>query len=210
MKVLLVNGSPHAQGCTQTALSEVAKALEGDGVSTEIFHIGDQPIGGCVACRACASLGRCGFDDAVNVFLDRAQGADGFVFGSPVHYAASSGSLTGFLDRAFCADGQAQRGTFRFKPGAAVVSARRAGTTAALDQLHKYFLISQMPVVASGYWNMVHGTNPEEVAQDQEGLQTMRMLGRNMAWLLRCKEAGAKAGIHPPAQEQRIRTNFIH
>ncbi len=205
MNVLLINGSPHEKGCTDTALREVAGELERSGVRTRIFWIGKGPVRGCIGCGGCAGKGRCVFDDdRVNEALALAQDADGFVFGSPVHYAAAGGAMTAFLDRFFYAG----RG-FALKPGAAVVSCRRAGTTAALDQLNKYFTISQMPVVSSQYWNMVHGNTPDEVRADLEGMQIMRTLGRNMAWLLRCIEAGRAAGVPAPEQEPRERTNFI-
>lgn len=209
MKVLLVNGSPHQKGCTYTALSEVAKTLNGEGIDTELFWIGTKPLAGCIACHSCAKTGRCAFNDRVNEFLDIAGDADGFFFGSPVHYAAADGAITSFMDRAFYSDLAGGRQSFYLKPAAAVVSARRAGTTAAFDQLNKYFTISEMPVISSRYWNMVHGANPEEVKQDLEGLQVMRVLGRNMAWFLKCKEAGRKAGIPLPEREKSIFTNFI-
>lgn len=206
MKVLLINGSPKAKGCTYTALSEVAKELENENIETEIFHVGNQPIRGCMGCGACYKLdGKCVFnDDTVNIALEKAKEADAFVFGSPVHYAAASGSITSFLDRLFYAGD-----CFAYKPGAAIVSCRRGGATAAFDQLNKYFTIANMPVVSSQYWNMVHGNTPEEVKQDLEGMQTMRVLGRNMAWLLKSIEAGKKAGIQLPEKEQRQMTNFI-
>jgi multimeric flavodoxin WrbA len=209
MKVLLVNGSPHKEGCTYTALSEVAGTLNKEGISTEIFWIGSKPLSGCIACKTCAEKKQCVFDDKVNEFMDLAKDADGFVFGSPVHYAAASGAITSFLDRVFYSDMQAGRQTFYLKPGAAVVSARRAGTTVTLDQISKYFTISEMPIIASRYWNMVHGTTPEEVKQDLEGMQIMRVLGKNMAWFLKCKEAGSKAGVPLPEQEEKVITNFI-
>jgi multimeric flavodoxin WrbA len=208
MKVLLINGSPHAKGCTYTALKEVAGALEKEGIETEIFHVGVKPISGCIGCGYCkkSGLNRCVFDeDSVNTAIDKAAEADGFIFGSPVHYAAASGAVTSFLDRCF----YAASSVFAYKPGACVVSCRRGGATAAFDQLNKYFMISNMPVVSSKYWNMVHGNTPEEVAQDLEGLQIMRTLGRNMAWLLKSIEAGKNAGIPMPAEEKRISTNFI-
>lgn len=209
MKVLLVNGSPHTNGCTYTALEEVAKTLNTEGIETQIFQIGTKPLAGCTACKTCAKTGYCAFSDSVNDFLDLAKDADGFIFGSPVHYAAASGAITSFMDRAFYADLQAGRKSFYLKPAAAVVSARRAGTTAALDQISKYFTISEMPIIASRYWNMVHGAAPEDVKKDLEGLQTMRVLARNMAWFLKCKEAGIKAGVTFPEQEEKIATNFI-
>lgn len=209
MKVLLVNGSPHEKGCTYTALMEVSKTLNEAGIETEIFHIGTKPLSGCIACGKCESLKRCIFQDRVNDFLDLAKEADGFVFGSPVHYASAGGSMTSFMDRVFFADLCSERHNFYLKPAAAVVSARRAGTTAAFDQLNKYLTISEMPVISSRYWNMVHGHTPDEVMRDLEGLQIMRVLGRNMAWFLKCKEAGIKAGITFPDREERIGTNFI-
>ena len=209
MKVLLVNGSPHKKGCTYTALTEVAKTLKKEGIETEIFWIGIKPLSGCTACRTCAKNGRCMFDDTVNEFLDLAKDADGFIFGSPVHFAAASGAMTSFMDRAFFTDLQAGRKAFPLKPAAAVVSARRAGTTATFDQLNKYFTISQMPVISSSYWNMVHGGQPEDVAKDLEGLRTVRVLARNMAFFLKCKEAGLKAGVKLPVQEEVVWTNFI-
>lgn len=209
MKVLLVNGSPHKEGCTYTALTEVAGALNREGITTEIFWLGSKPLSGCLACKTCAEKKQCVFDDKVNEFLDLARDADGFVFGSPVHYAAASGAITSFLDRAFYSDSQAGRQSFYLKPAAAVVSARRAGTTAALDQINKYFSISEMPIVSSRYWNMVHGATPEDVKQDLEGLQIMRVLGKNMAWFLKCKEAASKAGVPLPVREEKLYTNFI-
>lgn len=209
MKVILVNGSPHINGCTYTALEEVAKALNAEGIETEIFHIGTKPLSGCTACKTCAKTGRCIFSDSVNEFLELAKDADGFIFGSPVHYAAASGGITSFMDRAFYSNLLAGKKSFYLKPAAAVVSARRAGTTAALDQLNKYFMISEMPVISSRYWNMVHGARPTDVKKDLEGLQIMRMLGRNMAWFLKCKEAGINAGVKQPMKEERVSTNFI-
>ncbi len=204
MKVLLINGSPNAHGCTETALHEVEKTLQEAGLETELFWLGPDPVSGCMACGGCRE-GRCVLDDVVNAALERAKLADAYVFGSPVHYAAASGSITAFLDRFFYASG----GMHWYKPGAAVVSCRRGGSTAALDQLNKYFTISQMPVVSSQYWNMVHGNTPEEVRADAEGMQIMRTLGRNMAWLLQCIDAGRRAGIEPSCPEKRVSTNFI-
>lgn len=205
MKVILVNGSPRTNGCTFTALTEVASALKGEGVETEIFNLGTDTIAGCKACRACAKLGKCVIDDKVNEFTEKAKTADGFIFGSPVHYAAASGVITSFMDRAFFSG----KGVFAFKPAACVLSARRAGTTAAFDQLNKYFTISQMPVISSRYWNMVHGSCPDDVKKDKEGMQIMRILGRNMAWFLKLREAGDKLGVKLPEQEKTEFTNFI-
>ena len=209
MKVLLVNGSPNKNGCTNMALEEVANSLGNEGIETEIYWIGKKAISGCIACRKCAELGKCVIDDVVNDFVNRAESAEGFIFGSPVHYAAAGGAITSFLDRAFFSAKQSNRDYFYLKPGACVVSARRAGTTAAFDQLIKYFTISEMPVISSRYWNMVHGSNPDEVKKDLEGLQTMRALGRNMAWFLKCREAGEKAGVPLPQREEPVFTNFI-
>ena len=205
MQVLLVNGSPHAKGCTWTALSEVAAELEKQGIGSQIFQLGTQPIAGCLACGACRKTGRCFRDDKVNEFLALVPEFDGFVFGSPVYYASASGQLESFLDRAFFSGSK----LFANKPGAAVVSCRRGGASAAFEQINKYFGMNNMPVVTSTYWNQVHGNTPEEVRQDAEGLQTMRHLARNMAWMLRCFEAGKAAGVPLPEMEPGIRTNFI-
>lgn len=209
MKVLLINGSPNKNGCTYTALSEVAKQLELNGIETEIFHIGVKPVRGCIGCGACSKNNhRCIFnDDTLNAGLEKAANADGFVFGSPVYYASPNGSMISFLDRFFYAGNGA--GIFAHKPGAAIVSARRAGTTASLDVLNKYFTFANMPIVSSNYWNMVHGNTPTEVEQDKEGLQIMRRIGDNMVWLLKCIEAGKQAGIQTPEAEAKIKTNFI-
>lgn len=207
MKVLLVNGSPHEKGCTYTALTEVAKALNAEGIETEIFHIGTEPISGCRGCGACRKqkLGRCVIDDIVNEFGAKAKEADGFIFGSPVHYASIGGSLAAFMDRLFYSAGK----FLRLKPAAAIASARRAGTTATLDIINKYFTISEMPVVSSRYWNMVHGSTPDDVLKDEEGVATMRVLGKNMAYLLKALEAAKAAGIPLPEPEPPVRTNFI-
>lgn len=205
MKVILVNGSPHEKGCTFTALCEVEKALNANGVDSEVFWLGNDPIRGCIGCGACRKMGRCFAGDCVADFAKKAKDADGFVFGSPVHYAAASGSMTSFMDRAFYSGGSA----FQGKPAAAIVSCRRGGASAAFDQLNKYFTINCMPIVSSQYWNQVHGNTPEEVSRDEEGLQTMRTLGNNMAWLLKCIEAGREKGICFPEREAVIRTSFI-
>lgn len=209
MKVLLVNGSPHAQGCTYTALAEIANQLKIEGIDSEIYQIGTEAIKPCMACRACAKLGKCVTDDKVNSFVDKMAECDGYVFGSPVHYASASGVIVPFLDRAFFSASMSGRNIFRLKPGAAVVSARRAGTTATLDQLNKYFQISEMPVISGRYWNMVHGATAEEVLQDKEGMQNMRILAKNMAYYLKCQDAAKKAGIVPPEKEKAEFTNFI-
>lgn len=207
MKVLLFNGSPRGEMCTFTALSEVADTLNKEGIDTEIVSVGAKPILGCTGCGACRNAGKCVFgdNDGVNAFVSKAREADGFIFGAPVHYASICGAASSFLDRCFYSGSSA----FAMKPGAAVVSCRRGGSTAALDQLNKYFTISQMPVVSSKYWNMVHGNTPDQVRQDLEGMQVMRYLGRNMAWLLKCLEAGREKGINKPEEEKRVSTNFI-
>ena len=206
MKVLLVNGGPHKEGCTYTALKEVEKELNNEGIETEIFWVGVKPISGCIACGKCSEIGKCVFDDVVNEFAEKCKDADGFVFGTPVHYASASGAITSFMDRLFYS---ASSDIFRLKPAATIVSARRAGTTATMDQLNKYFSINQMPIISSRYWNMVHGNTPDEVKQDVEGMQIMRILGRNMAYHLKCQEAGRKAGINMPEKEKTKLTNFI-
>ena len=210
MKVLLFNGSPHKNGCTYTALEEIAKTLKEEGIESEIYQIGIKPLTPCRGCFACSKLGRCVInDDDVNNFVEYARNFDGFVFGSPVHYGSADGGITAFLDRAFFVNFTGGKKVFEHKPGAAIVSARRAGTTAALDQLNKYFAITEMPMISGRYWNMVHGHNPDEVKQDLEGMQNMRILARNMAWFLKLKEAGQKAGIEMPKQEETVHTNFI-
>ena len=210
MKVLLVNGSPHKSGCTNRALEEVAATLQKEGIETEMFWIGNKPIGGCIACKRCVQTGKCVFDDIVNTCREKAYEADGFVFGTPVHYGAASGNMTAFMDRLFYSElGGNQNKAFYLKPAAAVISARRAGTTAAFDQMNKYFTIQEMPVASSRYWNMVHGAVPEQVEEDLEGLYTMRVLGRNMAYLLKCQEAAKKAGVALPEREPAIFTNFV-
>lgn len=205
MKVLLVNGSPHEKGCTYTALREVAGELERLGVESEILWLGAAPVADCKDCGACRKLKKCVIDDKVNEVLERADTIDGFVFGSPVYYAAASGQLLSFMDRLFFAGSK----KLRKKLAAAVVSCRRGGASAAFDTINKYFMMSSMPVVTSQYWNQVHGFKPEEVLQDTEGLQTMRTLAKNMAWLLQCIDAGRKAGVEEPQYERTVLTNFI-
>ena len=204
-KVLMVNGSPHQFGCTYTALKEVAETLEKNGVETEILYLGTKPVAGCIACGKCGQTGRCVFNDQVNQVLEKLDEYSGIVVGSPVYFAGPTGQLCAFLDRLFFAGGDRMEG----KVAAAVVSCRRGGASAAFDRLNKYFTISCMPVVSSQYWNSVHGRLPGEAAQDAEGLQTMRTLGQNMAWLLQCIEAGQKAGVRPPVYEPPVATNFI-
>ena len=210
MKVLLINGSPNEKGCTYTALSEIAKTLNSENIETEIYYIGTELIAPCKDCRACTKLQKCVINDKVNELLARIRDFDGFVIGSPVHYASASGVISPFLDRLFFAGSRIPgENPFRLKPGTAVVSCRRAGSTATLDQLNKYFLINQMPIISGRYWNIVHGSNPEQVLQDLEGMQNMRIVARNMAWHLKCKEAGDKTGIKAPEAEDTIYTNFI-
>jgi multimeric flavodoxin WrbA len=204
MKVLIINGSPNPEGCTFTALAEVAARLEANGIETEVFQIGRSPVRGCIDCGGCRN-NRCAFDDIANQALAKIEGCDGLVIGSPVYYASPNGSLIALLDRMFFAGGA----LMRLKPCATVVSARRAGTTAALEVLNKYPTIAQMPLVASKYWNMVHGNDPAEVLSDEEGVNTMRALGDNMAYLLKCIEAGRKSGLTQPAPQPPLFTNFI-
>lgn len=206
MKVLMINGSPHSRGCTYTALMEIASVLDAAQVQWEIVDIGTGPVQDCIACGQCKKNGgKCTFDDIANKIIEKAETADGIVFGSPVYYAHPSGRILSVLDRVFYAGGAA----FAHKPAAAIVSARRAGTTASVDVLNKYFTIAQMPVVASTYWNMVHGNSPEDVRQDLEGLETMRNIGRNMVWLLRCIAAGKDSGVPAPAITHQYFTNFV-
>lgn len=205
MKVILVNGSPHHNGCTATALAEVERVLNECGIDTRDFWIGIKPITGCIACRQCYETGQCVFTDVVNQFAKLAAEADGFIFGTPVYYAHPSGQILSFMDRLFYSGGR----HLAFKPAAAIASCRRGGNETSFDVLNKYFAINNMPIVTSQYWNGVHGNTPDEVLQDREGLQTMRTLGRNMAWLLRCIEAGKTAGFTKPSLEDFQRTNFI-
>jgi len=210
MKVLLVNGSPNEKGCTYTALMEVTKTLNNEGIDTELFWIGNKPISGCIACGSCEATGNCAIKDHVNDFRKLADSADGFIFGTPVYFSSANGSLISFMDRVFFSEykGNGSK-AFYMKPAATVVSARRAGTTATFDVVNKYYTISQMPVVSSRYWNMVHGKTPEDVLKDGEGLYTMRVLGKNMAYMLKCLEAGRNAGVPLPTQEEPVVTSFI-
>lgn len=205
MKVLLINGSPHEKGCTYTALAEMARVLNKEGIETTIFHIGRAPVGGCVGCGGCAKAGQCVFGGPVVDVLPLVKEADGIVFGAPVHYATAAAGMLGFMHRLAYSAGR----YLRHKPAAVVTSARRAGTVSALDAMMKIPTFYEMPLVNSTYWPMVHGSNAEEAARDEEGMQIMRNLGRNMAWMLRCIEAGKTAGIEAPTSENGIRTNFI-
>ena len=204
MKVLLVNGSQHEKGCTYTALNEVAKALNANGIETEIFQLNSINVSGCKGCWACKKTKACVINDGVNEFVQKAAEFDGFVFGSPVYYASASGALVSFMDRVFYSGGK----NLAFKPAAAVVSCRRAGASTTFDVINKYFTINNMPIVAANYWNEVHGNTAAEVLQDEEGLQTMRVIGNNMAWLLKCLQAGKEQGIEP-VTERKIWTNFV-
>ena len=204
MKVLLVNGSCHEKGCTYTALAEVERALNANGVDTEIFWLGKHQISGCKGCWICKKTKKCIIEDGVNEFVEKAAEFDGFVFGSPVYYASAAGALVSFMDRVFYSGGK----NLAYKPAAAVVSCRRAGASTTFDVINKYFTINNMPIVASNYWNEIHGNTAEEAAQDAEGLQTMRVLGNNMAWLLKCIALGKEAGVEPE-KERKIWTNFI-
>lgn len=204
MKVLLVNGSLHEKGCTYTALKEVEKALNANGVETEIYWVGQTNISGCKGCWACKKIKKCVLEDGLNEFVAKAAEFDGYVFGSPVYYASASGALVSFMDRVFYSGGK----NLAYKPAAAVVSCRRAGAATTFDVINKYFTINNMPIVGSNYWNEVHGNTAEEVLQDEEGLQTMRILGNNMAWLLKCLALGKEAGVEP-VRERKIMTNFI-
>ena len=206
MFVALVNGSPHPRGCTYTALMEVAKSLKANGIDSKIYDIGLDVKGSCRGCGGCRASGKCVIDDAVNRFIPVAQAANGFVFGSPVHYAAPCGDILSFMSRlSFCAGRY-----LADKPAASVVSCRRGGTTGALDTMNKFYPINGMPMVPSQYWNMVHGSKPEDVLQDAEGLQIMRNLGLKMAWLLKCINESKALGLPAPVlDEPRQMTNFI-
>ena len=207
MKVLLINGSPHEHGCTDVALCEVAKELEANGVGAEIFWLGTKPMQDCIACGSCKKLGRCVFDDdLVNKTAARMDEFDALVIGSPVYYGGPNGRLTAFMDRLlYSADGA----KFDGKLAACVVSCRRGGATASFERLNQFFLMKNMHVVGSQYWNQIHGATAEDALKDEEGLQTMRTLAKNMAYLLKCQEAGAKGGVEKPVYEPHLWTNFI-
>jgi len=205
MKVLLINGSPHEHGCTDAALGEVAAALQQRGIETEMAYLGTKPVPGCIACGHCSKTGRCVYDDQVNALGARLDEFQGIVLGSPVYYAGPTGTICSFLDRFFHANG----GKFAGKVGASVVSCRRGGASAAFDRLNKYFTITNMNVAGSQYWNQVHGMKAEDVSRDVEGVQTMHALAENMAWLMKCAEAGRAAGVEAPVYEKKQATNFI-
>lgn len=205
MKVLLINGSPNKSGCTYTALHEVEKTLNENGVETELLYLGKKPIPGCIACMNCMETGHCFQKDSVQDIQKRLDEFDGIIIGSPVYYSAPTGQLVSFLNRLFFATEKRMGG----KLGASVVSCRRGGASATFEQLNQYFTICNMPIVSSQYWNSVHGFTADDVYKDEEGLQTMRALGQNMAWLLKCIESGRKSGIDKPIYEPRLRTHFI-
>jgi len=208
MKVMLVNGSSHLHGTTMTALEEMIKVFHSEEVETEVVQLGGKPIADCLQCNVCQKTGKCVIkDDGVNEFVEKAKTADGFVFATPVYFAHPSGRIYDFLDRVFYSAGGYD--TFKYKPGAAIAVARRGGTTAVLDGINKYFGIAQMPVAGSTYWNMVHGLYGEEASQDEEGMQTMRNLARNMIWMMRCFKLGRESGILYPETETDACTNFI-
>ena len=200
----MINGSPHPRGCTYMALHEMEQVLQAAGAETQILTVGAEQVGGCTACGGCNATGRCVRGGLVNDAIDAMETADARVLASPVHYAGISGAMSAFCDRLFYAGGRRMAG----KLGAAVVSCRRGGAASAFDQLNKYFTISSMPVVSSQYWNGVHGDRPEEVRADLEGMQTLRLVGDNMAWLLRSMTAAREAGVVPYEREVRVKTNF--
>lgn len=207
MKVLLLNGSANKNGCTFRALTEIETVLNAEGIDTEIVFLGTAEYHDCSGCGLCRTQlnGKCVYEDVVNELIEKAKTADAFIFGSPVYYAHPSGRLLSVLDRAFFAGGK----YFAYKPAASIVSARRAGTTASLDVINKYFMINQMPVISSSYWNMVHGSKPSDVENDLEGLQTMQHLAKNMVYFLKLIQLGKEHNIVPPQNEKKVMTNFI-
>ena len=205
MKVLILNGSARANGCTARALKELENTLHKEGIETETILIGNKDVRGCIACRTCANTGKCVFDDIVNEIAPKFEESDGIVIGTPVYFAGASGNMISLLDRLFFSTHFDKS----MKVGASVISSRRAGSTSAYDEINKYFAMNNMPIVTSQYWNQVHGTNPEEVRKDEEGMQTMRTLANNMAWILKCIDVAKKAGVEYPEKEKQIKTNFI-
>ena len=207
MKVLLLNGSPKPDGCTKRALKEVEKVLIEEGIETEIVDVGNKNIRGCIACASCVKNGKCVFDDLVNEVAPKFVESDGLVVGTPVYYAHANGGIISFLDRLFFSSTNLRKKSEGMKVGATVVSSRRAGSTSAFDEINKYFTISSMPIVSSSYWNEVHGSNKEDVEKDLEGLQTMRNLGKNMAFMIKAIKLGEeKYGV--PEMERQNKTNF--
>ncbi len=210
MKVMLVNGSPHKSGATKRALDEIANTLEAEGIEVGRFWVGNKPLSGCLGCGYCGTHGgECVCHDAVNEFNALAASYDGYIFGTPVHYAAASGALTSFMDRSFYSQASGGLDFYPLKPAASVVVARRGGCASTFDQINKYFTILQMPIISATYWNMVYGANADDAEQDAEGLRTMRVLAHNMAYFLRCREAAQAAGVALPPVEPPARTNFI-
>lgn len=210
MKVMLVNGSPHKSGTTNRALDEIANTLEAEGIEVGRFWVGNKPLSGCLGCGYCGTHGgECVCHDAVNEFNALAASYDGYIFGTPVHYAAASGALTSFMDRSFYSQAFGGLDFYPLKPAASVVVARRGGCASTFDQINKYFTILQMPIISATYWNMVYGANADDAEQDAEGLRTMRVLAHNMAYFLRCREAAQAAGVALPPVEPPARTNFI-
>ncbi len=206
MKVLMINGSPHEKGCTHAALEIIAKELEAQGIESEIVWIGNDAVHSCVGCNFCATHGRCVYsDDIVNAIGEKVKTADGYIFGSPVHYASPAGSMVALMDRLFWSHGK----YMKYKPAACIVSARRAGTTASCDVLNKYLGINSMIQVPSTYWNMVHGSVPEDVEKDEEGVSIMRAIGSNMAWLLKLLDSAKGTDLEKPVAVPKARTNFI-
>ncbi|MCU6747994.1 flavodoxin family protein [Faecalicatena acetigenes] len=205
MKVLMINGSPNEKGCTYTALEVVAEALAAENVNSEIVQVGRNCVKGCIGCGACSESHRCVFDGGiVNEILDKMEDSDALIVGTPVYFASPTGSLVSVLDRIFMAGNR-----FALKPAAAVATARRAGMTSSIDVIHRYFNLVGMPVVSSNYYNMIFGRTPEELLKDEEGVQTMRLLGKNMAWMLKCIEAGKAAGVAQPLPEKKVKMTFI-
>lgn len=201
MKVILVNGSSHEDGCTYTALGEVAKSLEAEGIEAEIFWVGSKELSGCLDCGNCNDLhGNCIFAKRAADFVEAAKTADGFVFGTPVHYDAAAKNMVSFMNRVFYSSA---RDTFYLKPAAAIITARSGGTTATLVQLHEYFFTAQMPIIPSKYWNMIHGMSSEQILNNTEAMKNMHNLGKNIAWFLKCKEAGEKNGILTPRDAKK-------
>lgn len=210
MKVLLVNGSPHSEGSTYVALHEIEKTLTDNDVKAKIYQIGNADIKGCVACGRCIRNGYCVFDDdVVNSFVDKAKSNDGFVFGGPVYYGSINPTLSNFMTRVFYSPLMGGENYFRLKPAAAVASARRTGTMTSIDTVNRFFASAEMPIISSSYWNEIHGRGKDEALKDEEALQTMRNLARNMAWFLKIKELSLKEGIPLPCNEYGARTNFI-
>ncbi|MDY6366985.1 MAG: flavodoxin family protein [Clostridia bacterium] len=206
MKVVLLNGSPHVNGTTARALKEVADELIKNGIDSEIIHVGAKPVRDCIGCARCVELNKCVFeDDLVNELVQKVKQSDGLIVGTPVYYASATGVVRSVLDRMF----YSSQGAFAFKPAATVAVARRAGTVTAFDEINRYFTISRMPIVSSTYWNNVHGKSAKEAEQDKEGMQTMRNLARNMAWMIKCIKAGEKEGVSLPETERISQTNFI-